>query len=133
MIKHTITGKKGKTVCYTIANIDFTANTLTWDPFIFYTPHGDLTDAQGNKYFNVPPDSITLQREELDKRFYLKISVTAEPELIVIYQDEKPAQPLVVGLEGDICVYGHIPTDPLQEIQIHYKEVLSDPYVPSVP
>ncbi len=132
--KINIAGKKGKTVCYTIQNLLITEGTtsinIKWDPWRFYTPAGNLTEAgTDNKYFEVQALDETLTRETLDKEIVIAIKLdtaSGESNIYVIekYLVEQGDLPIKIeGLEGDFVLWGTIPADPEQEIQIEYKEV----------
>lgn len=128
-IKNSIKGKKGKTVCYTF-NLEITENTIInikWEPWRFYTPEGNLVEAEsGCKYFEVQALNEDFNRETIDKEILIGVKYETESTINVIEryqgsQEENPFQ--IYGLEGDIVLTGIIPADPEQEIQIEYKEV----------
>lgn len=125
--KHTIKGKRGKTVCYFLPNFRYDINDkLKWDSFRFYTPEGDQTDDEGFKYFDVPGEEILLQRDvNLNKILMIIITKNEGTEILEIYEGAE-MELLSVGLEGDIVVSGFIPSDPQQEISINYKEVIDE-------
>lgn len=123
--KHTIRGKKGKTVCYSIPNIRFdeTQNVLKWEAFRFYTPVGNQKDEHGFEYFDVTADEIPIQREkDLDKHLVVKVSRDEGVEAIEVLEGAQH-ETMTVGLEGDFVINGYIPSDPAIEIAIDYKEV----------
>lgn len=123
--KHTIHGRKGKTVCYTLEyfRFDETESKLKWDSFPFYTPHGTETDEQNFKYIDVPADEIGIQRDPvLDKDFLITITVESGVEVFEILEGaEGPT--LVSGANGDIVATGNIPADTSLDIKFDYKEV----------
>ncbi len=125
LIKHTIQGKKGVTVCYTIPNFRFDddAKQLKWDAFRFHTPEGDKKDADGFQYFDVPADYVPIQRDDqLNKQLLVITTLKKGVEALEIYQGATP-EPITIGLEGDIIATGIIPSDPNRDIIIDYKEV----------
>jgi len=125
LIKHTIHGKKGSTVCYSISNFRFDSSdeTIKWDAFRFYTPKGDKTDEQGFLYFDVPSDEVSITRDDdLNKMLVVLVTVGNGVEAIETFEDDE-GEPITIGLEGDIIISSFIPVSPLQEIIIDYKEV----------
>jgi hypothetical protein len=121
--RHTITGKKGETVCYTMPNFryDDNDNKLKWDAFMFYTPAGIQSDDQGT-YFDVPGDEYLIERDDtLNKSLLIKVTLSGT-EVIEILEGAQMEE-IVIGLEGDIVCTGFIPVDPEVEIVIDYKEV----------
>jgi hypothetical protein len=132
--KINIVGKKGKTVCYTIQNLQITEDAssikIKWDPWKFYTPGGNREEAEtGCKYFEIQALDETLTRETLDKEIQIAIKLdteSGESNIYVIekYLEEQGDLPIKIeGLEGDFVLWGIIQADPGQEIQIEYKEV----------
>lgn len=123
--KHTVQGKKGKTVCYTLTNFRFDPgeNKLKWDAFRFYTPEGGQTDEEGFAYFDVPADEIPILRDDsLNKEFMILVTKDEGVEFLEVLEDAE-IQGFSIGLEGDIAATGFIPTNPGEEIVIDYKEV----------
>lgn len=123
--KHTIQGKKGATVCYTLTNFRFDSsdNKLKWDAFRFYTPEGNQTDDEGFKYFDVPADEYLIERDDtLDKEFMIIADKEEGIEIVEILEGAE-TEAIIIGLEGDIMAAGFIPADPAAEINIDYKEV----------
>lgn len=126
MKKTIITGEKGKTVCYQLANFRYEEGYICWDVFKFYTPLGTQTDTDGHKYFEVPAISELIERDDvLNKEILFKVTQsesTVVVEIIEIF--ESAASPAIsVGIEGDIVCVVFVPTDPGQNIEIEYKEV----------
>jgi hypothetical protein len=120
--KHTIRGKKGETVYYTIPNFTLEDSIIKWDPFKFYTPVGDQTE-DGFTYFNVPSEQILIERDDtLDKEFIIIITKDQAVEFIEILEGAESGT-IQIGLEGDIVASGFIPANPAEEINIDYKEV----------
>jgi hypothetical protein len=123
--KHTIKGKKGETVCYTLPNFRFDSsdNKLKWDAFRFYTPEGNQTDDQGFKYFDVPGDEVLIERDDtLNKELLIIVTKDQGTEVVEILEGAE-TEAITIGLEGDIAASGFIPADPGEEISINYKEV----------
>lgn len=125
LIKHTIKGKMGSTIVYRLTNLGFdeSVNKLKWDSFRFYTPLGNQVDENDRRYFEVPADEIPIERDDtLNKEIQVKITKDEGVEMIEVFEGAE-TDPISIGLEGDIVVFGVIPTDPQNDIEIHYKEV----------
>jgi hypothetical protein len=125
LTKHTIHGKKGTTVCYTLPNFRFDSsdNKLKWDAFRFYTPEGDRADDEGFKYFHVSGDEYLIERDDtLNKEFMIIVTKDEGTEVVEILEGAE-TEAIVIGLEGDIVAAGFIPADAAKEITIDYKEV----------
>ncbi|NIM11528.1 MAG: hypothetical protein GTO45_16530 [Candidatus Aminicenantes bacterium] len=123
--RHTIKGKKGETVCYTLPNFRFDSsdNKLKWDAFRFYTPEGNQTDDDGFKYFDVPGDEALIERDDtLNKELMIIVTKDQGTEVVEILEGAE-TEAIVIGLEGDIVAAGFIPADAAEEITIDYKEV----------
>jgi hypothetical protein len=123
--KHTIKGKKGETVCYTLPNFRFDSsdNKLKWDAFRFYTPEGNQTDDDGFKYFDVPGDDALIERDDtLNKELMIIVTKDEGTEVVEILEGAE-TEPITIGLEGDIVAAGFISADAAEEITIDYKEV----------
>jgi len=128
--KKVITSKKGKRVYYSINNIEITGDTelnIKWDPFVFYTPKGNLEDLEGYLYFEVPALDETFSIGTLDKEIQIIIKlIENECNIYVIekYVGTTEPEPINIdGLEGDIVLTGLIPADTTKEVTIEYKEV----------
>jgi hypothetical protein len=119
-----IKGTKGVTICYKIENIRIENGVLKWDSFYFYTPEGDLTNANGIKYFIVPAKEYTIPDRDPLVDIEIEIIVTknggVEPTAFFAGTTN---QPFSIGLEGDVIVTGYIPADTNVEIEITAKEV----------
>lgn len=124
--KHTITGKKGETVCYTMPNFRYDSedNKLKWDAFRFYTPLGQLSDEEGNMYFDVSSDEVLIERDDTLNKTNL-IKVTNEGVEVIEILEGAQMEEIIIGLEGDIVCTGFIPVDTAEEITIDYKEVVN--------
>jgi hypothetical protein len=117
-------GKKGSTVVFSIPNLELNGNVLSWDSFKFYTPVGDLDD--GFKYFNIPADSITIER---DTSLYKEVIVYCVGGVVSaqgFYEGEDVSLPSF-DLRGDHLFTVKIPSlsDP-GEITIEQREVIDD-------
>ncbi len=123
--KHTINGKLGSTVCYTLPNIRFdnSDNCLKWDSFRFYTPEADKIAENGFAYFDVPADQVLIERDEsLNKHLLVFITKSQGIEAIELLQGAEN-ESNNFGLEGDIVISVTIPAVQNEEIIINYKEV----------
>ena len=125
-----IAGKKGKTVCYTLQNLEITEGTsinIKWDSWRFYSPEGNLTEPETDfKYFEVQALNEVITRESIDKEILIAVKYETESTINVIerYLGSIEEIPFTLnGMEGDIVLTGIIPADPEQEIQVEYKEV----------
>lgn len=125
MEKHICIGKKGETVVYTISNLQCVNNTISWDAFNFFTPVGTQV-VDGFNCFVVQADQILLARDnDLDKEFYIKVAQGVETAFYQVLDGaECPA--LNTNKEGDIIIWGKIPSDPGSEIEVNYKEVIDE-------
>lgn len=118
---HTIKGKMGKTVIYSIPDFLYAGNTLSWSAFRFYTPQGDKEDDKG-KYFDVPSISEEITGDpELDLIVSVKVSVSGIE--IVESLSDNPSD-MTVGIEGDIVATLVLPASGTPEVS--YKEVLNE-------
>ena len=125
LVKHTIYGKKGSTVSYSIPNIRFDndESKIKWDSFRFYTPKGDKVDTDGFKYFDVPEDEVAIIRDDdLNKMLIIIATVDQGIEAIESFEGEE-SETITIGLEGDIIISAVIPTSLENEIIVDYKEV----------
>jgi len=121
--KHTIEGKKGETVFYTMPNFRYEDNKLKWDAFRFYTPEGNQTDDEGFKYFDVPGDETLIGRDDtLNKELMIIVTKDQGTEIVEILEGAEMEE-ITIGLEGDIVCTGYIPAAVGEEITINYKEV----------
>lgn len=119
--KLSIEGTKGVTVCYSIPNITFTNNHLTWDTFKFYTPLGTQSDTEGNNYFDVLAlDELINRDDTLNKDVYVIVTASGI-EIIEILEGEQYS--MSIGMEGDWVCRLIVPSDTGQEILVEYKEV----------
>lgn len=127
LTKHTFSGQLGKTVIYSINNLQIeTANDfLSWASWRFYTPVGQQTDEEGQHYFDVAACQIPIQREE--RSYNIIVTVTRDEGIVVykIYEGEEPDR-FSIGLEGDSVLDGFIPSSPDEEISITYYEVTDE-------
>ena len=116
-----ISGKKGKTVCYSINNLRIEGDLLLWDNWQFMTPLGSL-ELDGEKYFDVPATSFDISRDDtLDKEISIVVKSTS---IDVLYTLEGEVRESVnLGLDGDIVVTGIIPSDITENIKLQYYEV----------
>jgi hypothetical protein len=123
--KHTIRGKKGSTVCYTIPNFHFDINDnhLKWDDFRFYTPLGESMDEEGFRYFDVPADEVLIERDDTLTKDLIIIATQEEGVEVIETLEGAEGEVITIGLEGDIIVSGTIPASEEEEITIDYKEV----------
>lgn len=123
--KHTIQGRKGKTVCYSLPNFryDGSDNKLKWDAFRFYTPLGHIADNEGFRFFNVMGEQILLRRDERFNK-ELNVRITQERGIEVFDVPEgTETDSFATGLEGDVVITAFIPADPDDEITVDYIEV----------
>jgi hypothetical protein len=122
-----IEGRKGSTLCYTftpeVTEIQVSPGRvqLKIAAFRLYTPEGNLSDESG-KYIDVPAIEEEINKEEIDKEFILLIK-NCGVYLIERYIGslEMVPEAEIKGLEGDIVLWGVIPSE--GEILIGYKEV----------
>lgn len=126
VLKNTIIikGKKGVTICYEINNIRIESGVLKWDSFPFYTPIGDQTDENGDKFFVVPAKEYVIPNRdsEVDIEFNIKVTKDGGVEPSAYFVGAA-IQPIILGLEGDVIVTGYIPANTSIEIEITPKEV----------
>lgn len=124
MKKITVTGEKGKTICYELSNFRYENQCVCWDTFRFYSPLGVQVNADGNKYFDVPGISEIIERDDtLNKEVLFKVTQSDGIEVIEILEGASPPY-MSVGLDGDIVCVLFVPADPQESIQIEYKEVI---------
>ncbi len=126
--KQIIIGKKGLTVVYSMANFRFDTsdNKLKWDQFRFYTPEGDSTETVDSieyKFFTVSAEEYLLERHASLNKILMISTAVGSPTKAIEIEDGAAGEQIVLGLEGDIIISGHIPTDPTVDIEIKYKEV----------
>jgi len=124
--KRTVKNVIGKGIVYSFKNFhaDENDNKIKWDNFKFYTPLGNLTNANGRRYFEVEAEEYVIERGTISKRFIIKVDKENGLEAIE-WDIDSTREGIRMGLEGDIIVRGFIPSDPTQEITIVYMEVLS--------
>lgn len=125
--KISIAGKKGKTVCYTIQDLEIIEDTsvnIKWHPWRFYTPAGNLVEeGTGFRYFEIQALDEEIARESIDKEFKIVVK-TGEIYVIEKYLGTQEADTIIIeGIEGDIVLEGNIPADAGENITIVYKEV----------
>jgi hypothetical protein len=123
--KHTIRGKKGSTVCYSLPNFHFDSNDnhLKWDDFRFYTPVGESMDEEGFRYFDVPADEVLVERDDMLAKDLMIIATQDEGVEVIETLEGAEGEVITIGLEGDVIISGTIPAVDEEEVVIDYKEV----------
>jgi hypothetical protein len=122
----TIHGRKGETVCYSLPNFRYDGidKKIKWDAFRFYTPLGQIADNEGFRFFNVIGKQILMQRDKsFNKELFVKITQERGIEVFEVPEGTE-TNSFATGLEGDIVVTAFIPTNPIDEITVEYKDVI---------
>lgn len=126
LVKHEIKGSLGQGVVYQLNGLcsNQESNNLQWNSFRFYTPQGKQTDQHGFHYFDVPADSIPVERDDtLDKILIIMVTQDKGIEVLEIFAGAE-METTTIGLEGDIIATVSIPANEEQEIMVNYKEVI---------
>ena len=120
-------GTKGKHVIFS-PNITFdeTTGILTIPTFRLYTPiEGLPQDENGHTYYQVPPDTVLIQRNaKYNREIYIFAEVGKEIQVYPVFLHKKAGRlTKSVGLEGCLIAKVIIPKDPQVDIIIDYWEI----------
>ena len=114
-------GKKESTIVFSIPNLILDENVLSWDSFKFYTPVGNQEETEtGFKYFNIPADSILIERDASLYQEVIVYCIDGEMFANGFYETEDVALPSF-DLRGDHLLTIKIP--PEGDIIIEQREV----------
>ena len=122
ILKKIISGCKGKTVFYSVPDVKIENDTLLFGAFRFFTPAASLQDTEGNFYFDVPGDSVSVWREACDYDLFVRVQ-EAGTEAVKVYNGYEPEHH-DDGLEGDVIIHAFVPADLSSNIEVIHKEIV---------
>jgi hypothetical protein len=126
--KQTIRGKKGKNICYTIANFRYneTEKKISWDAWRFYSAKSVQKDDEGFGYIDVPAAEIDVTPDALLDKDLIVVVSTEGVNVYITLEGETGPGITITDASGDIVISGTIPsTLSGEEPVIYYKEVIN--------